>query len=249
MNDPSKMPWQENSPMPAPKKLPIIVFDVNETLLDITTLNPLFERVFADSAVLREWFAQLVLYSQTMTLSGLYLPFGELGAGALRMLASIHGKTICTADIDELKQRMSTMPAHADVVPALKLLRDAGFRLVTLTNSASSPSPTALERAGLSEFFEHSFSVESVKKFKPAPQTYQLVADQMKVPPRELVMVACHLWDTIGAQAAGCKGALLTRPCNALLPATGVPVPDYVAGQLTELAQLIIADARTTETH
>jgi 2-haloacid dehalogenase len=57
----------------------IIVFDVNETLLDITTLDPLFDRVFGDRSVLREWFAQLVLYSQTMTLSGLYTPFGELG--------------------------------------------------------------------------------------------------------------------------------------------------------------------------
>ena len=52
---------------------PTIVFDVNETLLDITTLEPLFERVFGDPTVLREWFAQLILYSQTMTLSGLYL--------------------------------------------------------------------------------------------------------------------------------------------------------------------------------
>ncbi|WP_311948737.1 hypothetical protein [Halomonas piscis] len=50
----------------------VIVFDVNETLLDITHLAPFFERVFGDRAVLREWFAQLVLYSQSMTLSGLY---------------------------------------------------------------------------------------------------------------------------------------------------------------------------------
>lgn len=235
--------------MPTRKPLPIIVFDVNETLLDITALNPVFERIFADSTVLREWFAQLVLYSQTMTLSGLYRPFGELGAGALEMLATIYGKTISHADLDELKQRMSTMPAHADAEPALRLLRDAGFRLVTLTNSASSPAPSALERAGLSEFFERSFSVESVKKFKPAPQTYQLVAEQMKVQPSELIMVACHLWDTIGAQAAGCKGALLTRPHNAILPASGVPVPDYVASQFSELAQLIIADAHPAGTH
>ena len=46
----------------------VIVFDVNETLLDITTLEPLFERVFRDRAILREWFAQLILYSQTLLL-------------------------------------------------------------------------------------------------------------------------------------------------------------------------------------
>lgn len=222
---------------------PIIVFDVNETLLDITTLEPLFERIFNDKAVLREWFAQLVLYSQTMTLSGLYQPFSELGAGALQMLGLIYGKTISDANIGELKHRLSTMPAHADVAPALMRLREAGFRLVTLTNSASSPSPTALELAGLNEFFEQSFSVEAVKKFKPAPETYQLVADQMQVEPSALIMVACHLWDTIGAQAAGCKGALLKRPHNAMLPADGVPEPDFSAGQLSELAEQIITQA------
>ena len=78
----------------------IIVFDVNETLLDITTLEPLFDRVFGDRAVLREWFAQLILYSQTMTLSGLYTPFGVLGVGSLRMLASIHGLALADSDID-----------------------------------------------------------------------------------------------------------------------------------------------------
>ena len=39
----------------------VIVFDVNETLLDITTLALLFVRLFGDENMLREWFAQLVL--------------------------------------------------------------------------------------------------------------------------------------------------------------------------------------------
>jgi 2-haloacid dehalogenase len=219
---------------------PIIVFDVNETLLDITTLEPLFERVFGDRAVLREWFAQLFLYSQTMTLSGRYSPFGELGVGTLRMLASIHDTTLEASDIDELQERMSTMPAHPDVLPALNSLRDAGFRLVTLSNSASGSSPSALERAGLAEFFERSFSVEAVGKFKPAPETYQLVARELNVEMADLLLVACHLWDTAGAQAAGCHGALLTRPHNALLPVAEMPMPELVAAELGGLTKQII---------
>ncbi|SHK64631.1 2-haloacid dehalogenase [Marinobacter antarcticus] len=219
----------------------IIVFDVNETLLDITALEPLFDRIFGDPRVLREWFAQLVLYSQTMTLSGLFTPFGELGIGALRMTASIHEVSITDADIAELKERMSSMPAHPDVVPALTRLQNAGFRMVTLTNSASSASPTPLEKAGLSRFFERNFSVDAVGKFKPAPETYRLVATELSVETSDLCLVACHLWDTIGAQAAGCRGALLTRPHNALLPAAGVPSPHLVAAELTALADEIIS--------
>ena len=219
----------------------IIVFDVNETLLDIDTLTPLFTRVFGKQRVLREWFAQLVLYSQTMTLSGLYTPFGELGVGALQMVANIRQVTLTDADINEFKERMSALPAHPDAAPTLTRLRDAGFRLVTLTNSASSASPTPLEKAGLSQFFEQHFSIETVGKFKPAPDTYQLVADTLAVDTSDLCLVACHLWDTIGAQAAGCRGAFLTRPYNAMLNAPNVPVPDLTASDLSTLADQIIS--------
>ncbi|MGO1781505.1 MAG: haloacid dehalogenase type II, partial [Moraxellaceae bacterium] len=91
------------SAQPSPS---IVVFDVNETLLDIDTLSPLFIRLFGDELMLREWFAQLVLYSQTMTLSGLYTPFGELGVGALQMTADIHQVTLTDDDITELKTLM-----------------------------------------------------------------------------------------------------------------------------------------------
>ena len=219
---------------------PIIVFDVNETLLDINTLTPLFTRLFGDKNRLREWFAQLVLYSQTMTLSGLYTPFGELGAGALQMTADIHAVRLTEEDVQEFKQRMSEMPAHTDAIPALTKLRDAGFRLVTLTNSAPRPSPTPLEKAGLNMFFEQNFSVASVNQFKPAAATYEMVASELLVETSELCLVACHQWDIIGAQAAGCQGAFITRPYNARLSATNVPKPDFIASDLITLAKEII---------
>lgn len=220
----------------------IIVFDVNETLLDITTLEPLFKRLFGNANFMREWFAQLVLYSQTMTLSGIYTPFGELGVGALQMTAAIHKLDINDDDIAELKQRMGAMPAHKDVIPALTQLRNAGFRLVTLTNSPPSDSPTPLEKAGLSHFFEHNFSVESVSKFKPATETYQMVARELAVDISELCLVACHLWDVIGAQAAGCHGAFVVRPYNAVLKASNVPIPDLMAQDLITLAEQMIVN-------
>lgn len=218
----------------------IIVFDVNETLLDITTLEPLFGRIFGEVGKLREWFAELILYSQTMTLSGLYAPFGELAAGTLRMVGSNNDVAVSDADIAELKERFANMPVHPDVVPALTRLRETGLRLVTLTNSASTHSPTPLENAGIDGFFDRHFSVETVQKFKPAPETYQYVAKELGVETNDLCMVACHLWDTIGAQAAGCQGAFVARPHNAVLPADNVLVPDFIASDLTDIADLII---------
>ena len=110
-----------------------------------------------------------------------------------------------------------------------------------MTNSASGPSPTPLEKARIDHFFDCQFSIEAVQKFKPAPETYQYVARELGVATADLRMVACHLWDIIGAQAAGCIGVFVTRPNNALLPAAGLPNPDIVVGGLGELANQLAA--------
>ncbi|MHA6346968.1 haloacid dehalogenase type II [Roseivivax sp. CAU 1761] len=219
----------------------ILVFDVNETLLDLTHLEPLFERLFGSGHMMREWFAQLILYSQTMTLAGRYAPFGTLGAAVLRMTGTIHDRPITEDDLAELKERVTSMPAHADAAPALEALRDAGFRLVTLTNSNPGPQPTPLEKAGLAQYFERSYSIDAVRRFKPAPECYRLVAEDLDTGMDNLCLVACHLWDTAGAQAAGCRGAMVTRPHNALLPVEDLPEPDVVAGDMGELARRMIA--------
>lgn len=218
---------------------PVLVFDVNETLLDLNHLCPLFDRLFGDGSVMREWFAQLILYSQTLALTGLHSDFGSLAVAVLRMTGDIRGVTVTDQDAAALRHAIGTMPAHPDALPALRLLQDHGFRMVTLTNSPPSSGPSALERAGLGGCFEASFSVQPTGTFKPAPQTYQQVAEALSVRPDDLCLVACHVWDTIGLQAMGGKGALVTHGVNAPLPLDGVPQPDVVAPDLGALAQLI----------
>jgi 2-haloacid dehalogenase len=51
-------------------------------------------------------------------------------------------------------------------------------------------------------------------------------------------MVACHVWDTIGAAAAGWQSALILRPGNALLDVG--PPPTYVGSNLNEIADQLI---------
>ncbi len=60
--------------------LPLIVFDVNETLLDLETMEPTFQRIFGDKAAMRLWFANLILYSAALTVTGCYVPFTDIGA-------------------------------------------------------------------------------------------------------------------------------------------------------------------------
>jgi 2-haloacid dehalogenase len=218
----------------------ICVFDVNETLLDIEFIAPMFQRLFGDGKVLREWFGQLILYSNAITLSGPYTTFFTLGQGVLKMLGSIHNVSIQQADIEELRMRLLTMPAHPDVPAGLKQLKDAGFRLFTLTNSPPDPQTSPLKNAGIDGWFEKSFSIDRVRRFKPAPQVYHMVAEELDVPPDAICMVAAHVWDTIGAQSIGCAGALITRSGNAPLLVHGLPQPQAVAPDLPGVATQLI---------
>ena len=215
----------------------VLVFDVNETLIDITSLEPHFERIFGDRGVLREWFNQLVMYSMTVTVSDAYIDFFALGQAVLRMIGDCRHVQISEGDLDELAHGMRTMPAHRDVADGLKALNAQGYRLVTLTNSPPKPGvPTPLEHAGLAGFFEQQFSVDSWRVFKPSRQLYTGVAEQLGVAPSDCMMVAAHVWDTIGAQAAGFSGALITRPGNAPLPTPELPQPDVVVTDVLDLA-------------
>ena len=54
--------------------LPLIVFDVNETLLDLQTMEPTFERIFGDRNSMRLWFANLIMYSAALTVAECYVP-------------------------------------------------------------------------------------------------------------------------------------------------------------------------------
>ena len=73
------------------KHRPLIVFDVNETLLDLESLRPTFDRIFGDPCALRLWFAALITYSEALTLADVFVPFTDIGAAVLRMLATPPG--------------------------------------------------------------------------------------------------------------------------------------------------------------
>ncbi len=220
---------------------PVLVFDVNETLLDIDVLNPIFDRIFGPPGRMREWFAQLILYSEAITLAGRYAPFGALGAGVLRMLGAIHGVQIRDEHLNELRAAIATLPIHADVPGALRRLQVAGYRMVTLTNTAPGAGPDALTLGGVGDFFQQRFTVDPVRRFKPAPETYRMVTDSLRIPPASACMIAAHTWDTLGAQAAGWSAVLVTRSVNAALDVPDVPKPDMVGTDLTAVANQIIA--------
>jgi len=222
--------------------LPLIVFDVNETLLDLGTLEPTFQRIFGDKSAMRLWFANLILYSAALTVAGCYVPFTDIGSAVMKMLADTRGVKIDEMDKKELTERFSTMPPHPEVPAALRKLRAAGFRLFTLTDNLLEVQTRQLEHGGIADLFERRFSADGVKYHKPSREAYAYVEKELGAKPSQFCLIACHTWDTLGAVAAGWEGALIKRVGNDLL---GVgPQPQIVGNDLNDVADQLIARHR-----
>src|ERR1700759_4785860 len=191
--------------------LPLIVFDVNETLLDLETMEPTFQRIFNDKSAMRLWFANFIMYSAALTVAGCYVPFTDIGAAVMKMLADTRGIRIGDKDKKELTDKFSTMPPYPEVPAALSRLRDAGFRLFTLTDNLLEVQTRQLEHGGIADFFERRFSADGVNHHKPARQAYAYVERELGVEPSQLCLIACHTWDPLGSVAAGWQAALVKR--------------------------------------
>ncbi|MCK0716244.1 haloacid dehalogenase type II [Chromohalobacter sarecensis] len=218
----------------------ILVFDVNETLLDTAALAPFFEEVFGEAAVRGEWFLTLEETWMTATLAGRYHPFGQLAKSALRQTGWRHGVEISEARQGQLIDMLTTLPAHPDVAPALAELRAKGYRLTALTNGTLKAVQHQLAHAELDAAFDVILSIDSIASYKPGQPAYQYVADHWQVSTRELVMIAAHGWDLIGAASAGCKTGFIARRGKVIDPQ--LFQPDWQDDSLTGLSRQLIAD-------
>lgn len=219
--------------------LPLVIFDVNETLLDLETMEPTFARIFGHKDAMRLWFANFIMYSAALTVAGCYVPFTDIGAAVMKMLADTRGIRIGDRDKQELTEKFSTMPPHAEVPAALRKLRAAGFRLFTLTDNLLEVQTRQLTHGGIVDLFERRFSADGVKHHKPSREAYAYVERELGVKPDQLCLIACHTWDTLGAVAAGWEGALIKRTGNDVL---GVgPQPHIVGDTLNDVADQLIA--------
>lgn len=195
------------------------MFDVNETLLDSSSLDPLFESAFGTGKALRrKFFSHVLARAWACTLSGKYRAFSEIAGVALDAVTREEGKT-AIGEREQILHRFAHMPAHADAAPALAHLQKQGAKSYALTNSAQAAAEEALENAGLRSLLTDVLSVETVRAFKPDPRVYQMAVRAAHDVPSKTWLVAAHWWDCMGAARQGWKTALVVRDATALEPA------------------------------
>jgi 2-haloacid dehalogenase len=217
---------------PKPK---LIIFDVNETLVD---LGPVKEAVNAfygkeDAATL--WFGKLLHYSLVDRVTGQYHNFSEIADAVMDMVSAYYGREMPGSEKKEILSKMAELPAHEDVKEGLRQLKEAGFRLATFTNSAQKVADKQLVHAGIDHFFERSLSVESLQLYKPELATYKKALQRLETEPGQTLFVAAHGWDMAGSAQAGLQTAFIQRKGKSLYPLA--PSPNYTASTISDLAR------------
>ncbi len=196
-----------------------IVFDSNETLLDLAALDPAFREAFGDPSARRTWFKQVQELFMTSIATGVYRPFDELVDVALDMTAQQLGlAAVPEAGRARILAELPALPLHADVRPALDRLREGGVRVAVLTNSTPKAVRAQMTANDVADAFERLLSVDAVERYKPAREAYAYASRELDVAPGEILLVAAHGWDCAGAMAAGCRAAFVRRPGQALDP-------------------------------
>ncbi|MFQ5941977.1 MAG: haloacid dehalogenase type II [Anaerolineales bacterium] len=216
----------------------VILCDVNETLLDLSALQPHFEEAFGESAAMQPWFAVLLHTSLVTTVTDAYQNFGALAGAALDVVAARQGADLSDDHRRAILGTVRELPPHPDVVPSLERLRDAGFRLATLTNSAQAVVTDQISNAGLSDFFEELISVDEIGAYKPAPEPYNLAASKLGVGLDQMRLIAAHDWDVFGALRAGCRAAFIARGGRIIHPL--YDTPDVIGPDLIKVTDQIL---------
>lgn len=217
---------------------PSIVFDVNETLLDLEPFRAWFSERFKNRPDAATWFSELLRISFVSSVTDRYVPFPALAASALETVAARSGVLVTASDTALAANIFTTLPAHPEVADALGHLRSAGYTVAALTNSPLPVAEEQLANAGIGGLFDEIMSVDTVHRFKPHRSVYQAAARLLGVPESELVMVAAHDWDVAGAMTAGCHGVFIAR--SGQVYSTSFEPPNMTAPDVGEAARMIV---------
>ncbi|MXY20706.1 MAG: haloacid dehalogenase type II [Dehalococcoidia bacterium] len=128
---------------------------------------------------------------------------------------------------------------YPDSVLGLQRL-ERNYRLVALSNG----EPDYLRHLASNQIkfdFDAVISVEEGGAFKPHPAVYRSAARILNASPPEIMMVAAHSFDIMGARACGFRGAYVNRYSLPYEDTTQY-TPDIVVSDFNQLADVLLTE-------
>lgn len=222
--------------------LAVIVFDVNETLSDMSPMADRFEDVGAPGQMAGVWFAGLLRDGFALTVAGANEKFATIAAEVLHEnLTGLPLNRSVGEAVEYILRGFSSLALHPDVAGAVHTFAASGMRLVTLSNGSTQLAETLFRAANIREEFEMLLSVEDAAGWKPLRAAYEYAADACGVEAGRMLLTAVHPWDIHGAAQAGLRTAWINR-AGATYPGY-FTAPDITVSTLDELASILGNDA------
>ncbi len=190
------------------------------------------------------WFAMLLHNSTVTVMTGVETGFAHLAGIMLDTIAAKRGVSLTEDQRGYILSGFADLKPHEDIIPALEILRESGYRTVAFSNSSQDLITRQITNAGLMDLFDRVMSIEETGSFKPDAKVYHYGADKLDRPIQNLRLIATHDWDTHGAMVAGMQAAYIDR--------SGAPYhplfkkPEIIGRDMRDVVQQVI-DADRTE--
>lgn len=221
------------------KRPQLILFDVYETLLDMTEVEKKVNNLMDNKKGYTLWFELFMQYCFVDNCTAQFHNFTAIAKATMQMAARSFGESIDDQQIHSVLELLKHLPVHEGVQKGLSVLHNHDFRIAALTNSPQETVKDRMERTGLISYFEIVMSADQVKKYKPGLEVYEWACKKLKVPANEILMVSAHGWDLAGAANAGMQTAYMKQNKQMLYPLA--PEPIFVCENIMQLAGLIEA--------
>ncbi len=215
----------------------LILFDVYETLLDMTEVEKKVNHLMDNRKGYALWFELFMQYCFVDNCTARFHNFAAIAKATMQMAASTLGEKIDDQQIHTVMELLKHLPVHEGVQQGLSVLHNHNFRIAALTNSPQETVLDRMERTGLISYFETVMSADQVKKYKPGLEVYEWACKKLKVSADEILMVSAHGWDLAGAANAGMQTAYMKQNKQMLYPLA--PEPIFVCESITQLASMI----------
>ena len=217
---------------------PTVAFlDVNDTLSDLASVEPLFVDAGLRAEDVRTWYLSVLRDGFALTVLGDTADFAELGQSQLRSMLRLadRSRDVKSADVvaSGLLHSFIDAAPHLDVVPGITALAGAGLRVYTLSNGSADVARRLLGSTDAGPSITDYLAAADGGAWKPAPASYRHGLQAAGADAAEALMVAVHPWDLEGARRVGLQTAWINRD-GADYP-DAFAEPDHTVASFTDL--------------
>lgn len=190
----------------------LAAFDAYGTLFDVFSMGQLVERFYPvnGQTFALMWRDRQIEYTRLTTMSDpnpsgskYYLPFLEITVRSLRYVCKRFNLDLTHEIESKLMQHYEKLVSFEDSLMVLKALTKKGMSTAILSNGSREMLATVVESNGLKPYLNKVVTVEEVRLFKTAPQTYQLLLKEFPYQKNEVLFISSNAWDALAAKWFG----------------------------------------------